>query len=104
MVSSTPALPPCCTRSSSKRDEAVAALEREALLTHVLGVQIALQPFGGGQLPQNVLLLIGAEAALHARDLETVLQPQPLVGVRHVRKFRADGVGVNELQVARGCS
>ncbi len=83
-------------------NETVAALEREALLAHVLGVQVALQAFRGGQLPQNVLLLLGAESALHARHLETILQPQTLVGVRDMRKFRADGIGVDELQVARG--
>ena len=82
-------------------DQTVAALEREALLADVLGVQVALQAFRRGQLPENVLLLLGAEAALHACHLETVLQPQALFGVRHVRKFRADGIGVNEFQVAR---
>ena len=92
MVSSTPPLPPCWTRSSSSGIRTVAALQREALLADVLGVQVALQAFRGGQLPQNVLLLIDAEAMLHARHLETVLQPQALVGVRHVRELRADGV------------
>ena len=28
-----------------------------------------------------------------------ILQPQALIGVRHVRKLRTDGVGVDELQV-----
>ncbi len=45
-------------------NQAVAALERESFLPHVLGVQVALQTFGGGQLPQDVLLFLGAEAAL----------------------------------------
>ena len=76
-----------------QRDEAVAALEREALLAHVLGVQVALQPLGRGQLPEDVLLLLDAEAALHPRRLKIILQPEPLVGVGHMREFRADGVG-----------
>ena len=80
-------------------NEAVAALEGEALLAHVLGVQVAFQALRGGQLPENVLLLVGAESALHARDLKAILQPQTLVGVRYVRKLGADGIGVNELQV-----
>ena len=81
-----------------QRDQAVAALEREALLAHVLGVQIALQSLGRGQLPEDVLLFLDAEPLGHARGLEIVLQPQPFVGVRHVRELRADGVGVDELE------
>ena len=85
-------------------NQTVAALQREALLTHVLGMQVALQTFRGGQLPQNVLLLIDAEAALHARHLEIILQPQTLLGIRYVRELRADGVGVDELQVRENIS
>ena len=81
-----------------QRHEAVAALERKALLADVLGVQIALQPFGRRQLPEDVLLLLGAEAMLHARRLEIILQPQPLLGIRDVREFGADGVAVDELE------
>ncbi len=40
-----------------------------------------------------------AEAALQAGQLETVLQPQALIAVRYVRELRADGIGINELQV-----
>ena len=39
-------------------NEALAAFEREALLADVLGVQVALQPFGGGQALEDVLLLV----------------------------------------------
>ena len=41
-------------------DEALAALEREALLADVLGVQVALEPFGRGQPLEDVDLLVGA--------------------------------------------
>ena len=44
-------------------DEALAALEREALLADVLGVQVALEPFGRGQPVEDVDLLLGAEAS-----------------------------------------
>ena len=57
MVSSMPSLPRFLHQLIEQRDEAVAALQREALLTDVLGVQIALQAFGGRELPENVLLL-----------------------------------------------
>src|SRR2546426_6006749 len=49
-----------------QRYEGIPALEREALLTHILGVQVALEPFGGGELPQDVAPLLGAEAVLQA--------------------------------------
>ncbi len=32
-------------------DQRIAAFEREALLADVLGVQVALEAFGGGELP-----------------------------------------------------
>ena len=82
-----------------QRYQAVAALERESLLPHVLGVQVTLQTFRGGQLPEDVLLLVRAEAALQARHLEIILQPQTLIGGRHVRELGADRIGVNEFQV-----
>ena len=44
-------------------DEALAAFQREALLADVLGVQEALQAFGGGQAVEDVLLLLGGEVA-----------------------------------------
>ncbi len=99
MASSTPSLPALLHQIVEQGDQTVAALEREALLAHVLGMQVALQSLRGGQLPEDVLLLIGAEAALQARHLEIILQPQALVGVRYVRELRADGIGVDEFQV-----
>jgi hypothetical protein len=80
-------------------DQAVAAFEREALLADILGMEITLQAFRRGQLPENVFLLLGAEAILHARHLKAVLQPQALFRVRNMGELRADGVGVNEFQI-----
>ena len=85
-----------------QRNEAVAALEREALLADVLGVQVALEALGRRELPEDVLLLLGAEAVLHALRLKIILQPQPLLGVRDMRELGADGVAVDELEGARG--
>ena len=59
-TSSMPAAPPCLDEVIEQRDQCIAALQREALLADVLGVQVALQPFGGGELPQNVAPLLGA--------------------------------------------
>ena len=81
-------------------NQAVATLEREALLTDILGMQVALQALGRRQLPEDVLLLLGAEAVLDPLRLEIILQPQSFLGVRYVREFRADGVAVDELE---GC-
>ena len=43
-----------------QRDQRVAAFEREALLADVLGVQVALEAFGGRELPEDVLLFLGS--------------------------------------------
>ena len=83
------------------RNQAIATLEREAFLTDILGMQVALHPLGSGQLPEDVLLLVSAEMTLHARELEVVLQPEPLLGVRHMREFGTNRVGVDEFQVAQ---
>src|SRR2546430_1642923 len=82
-----------------QRNERIRALEREALLADVLGVQVALEAFGGRELPEDVALLFGTEAVLEAPLLELILQPQPLLGVGHVRELRADVAGVNVLQL-----
>src|SRR5688572_27081249 len=83
-----------------QRDQRVTALEREALLADVLGVQVTLEAFGRGQLPENVLLLFGRDPASEASDQELVLQPQALFGVRYMGELGADGaaVGVFELR------
>ena len=82
-----------------QRDEAVAAFEREALLADVLRVQVALEAFGGRQLPQDAALLLGAEPMQHASILVAILQPQALFGIRHVRELGADRVAVDVLQL-----
>src|SRR5690606_17697709 len=71
-------------------NEALAALEREALLRRVLGGEIELLAFRGGEPLQDRAALIGAETMLHATVLKAVLQPQPFGGIRHVREFGAD--------------
>src|SRR6185437_1971402 len=58
-----------------QRDERIAALEREAPLADVLRVQIALEPLGARQLPQDIELLVAAEALAHAARLKAILQP-----------------------------
>ena len=45
------------------------------------------------------LLLFGGELAVQAADLELVLQPQALFGVRHVRELGADGAAVDVFEL-----
>src|SRR5207237_4344397 len=73
-----------------QRDEGIAALEREALLADVLGVQVALETLRGGELPEDVALLVGAETMSEPPLLELVLKPQPFLGVGAVRELPAD--------------
>src|SRR5580704_6861985 len=56
-----------------RSNQRIAAFQREALLPDVLGVQVALQSFGRRKLAEQIATLIGAEAMLHAPELELVL-------------------------------
>ena len=77
-----------------ERDQRLGALEGEALLADVLGLQEVLECLGGVELLQDVLLLGVRRARLAA--LDAVLQPLALVGVEDVGVLRADleAVGV----------
>ena len=59
-ISCTPLLAGALDELVHRGDEALAAFEREALLADVLGVQVALEAFGGGQPLEDVDLLLGA--------------------------------------------
>ena len=72
-------------------NQRIAAFQREALLAHVFRVQVALQSFRRRELAQDVDALLGGELLVHAPAHELILQPQALVGVRHMRELRADG-------------
>src|SRR6516165_1908446 len=82
-----------------QRDEGISALQREALLANVFGVQVALKPLGSAELPENIAALLRSERAGQSALLELILQPEPLFGVRHVGELGADGSAVNELQL-----
>src|ERR1017187_8316983 len=81
-----------------QRNQCIAAFEREALLADVLGMQIALETFCGCQLPEQVAPLLSRETILHAAELELILQPQPLIGVRYVGKFGADMAAIDRFE------
>ena len=98
-TSSIAAAPQLLDEVIQQRHERLAAFEREALLPDVLGVQVALEALGRRELPEDVAALLGAEAVLQPARLELVLQPQALVGVRHVRELGADRAGVDVLEL-----
>jgi hypothetical protein len=77
------------------RDQRVTAFQRKALLADVLGVQVALEALGRGELPEDVALLLRREAVVQHSLLEAVLQPQALLGLRHVGELRADVAAID---------
>ena len=79
-------------------DEALAALEREALLADVLGVQVALEPLGRGQPLEDVDLLLGAVGRLGADRLEPLLPPALLGRLGAVHVLGADRAAVGLAQ------
>ncbi len=78
-----------------QRDQAVAALERKALLRRVARREIALEALRHRQVPQDVPALVHRKRLAHAADLEVLLQPQALGLVRHVRELGADRAAVD---------
>jgi hypothetical protein len=79
-------------------DEALTTLQREALLAHVFGVQIALQAFGGRQAIQNVALLFGAKVGLGTDAFQLLLPPALLRLVGGVHVLGAQGAAVGFAQ------
>ena len=79
-------------------DEALAAFEREPLLPHVFGVQVALQTLGCGELLKDVLLLVGREVRLGADRLEPHLPPALFGRVGDVHVLGTDRAAVGFAQ------
>ena len=65
-------------------DQRFTALQREALLADVLGVQITFERLGSGQAFEDALLLFGVVGRTRTDTFETLLQPALLVVVGHV--------------------
>ena len=81
-----------------QRDQRITAFEREAFLADVLRVQVTLEPFGSGELPEDVAALFGRESMVDLPRLEFVLEPQPLIGVRDMRELGSHRTAVGALQ------
>ena len=79
-------------------DEALAAFEREALLTDVLRVEVALESFRGAQALEDVGLLGGVEVGLRTHALEALLPPPLLGRIGDVHVLGADGAAIRFTQ------
>ena len=79
-------------------NEALAALQRETLLAHVLGVQETLQTLGGGQAVQDVFFLVGGEHRLAADRFQLFLPPALLRLVADEHVLGTNGAAVSLAQ------
>ena len=82
-----------------RRDKALAAFQREALLTDVLRMQETLEAFSGRQAFQDVLLLFSRERRLGADGFQTLLPPALLRLVADVHELGADRTAVRFAQI-----
>ncbi len=79
-------------------NKAFTALQGEALLAHVLGVQIALQALGGAQAVEDVFFLFGAEGGFAADAFQFLLPPTLLRHVGGVHVLGAQGAAIGFAQ------
>ena len=77
-----------------RRDEAFAALKREALLADILGMQKTLKPFGLGELLQDVALALRAVSRGAAHGLKTLLDPALDRRIGHMHELCPDRAAV----------
>ncbi len=81
-----------------KRDQALAALERESLLPDVARVQVALDALGAGQLLENPAPLLLGEVVGAGTRLEALAQPQTLTGPGDMRRLDTNLAAVDFFQ------
>ncbi len=80
------------------RDQAVTALQGEALLPHVTGVQVAFDALRAGQLLENLQALLVAQRRRGHLVLEVLAQPETFARTRDVSKFHGRLAAVNRPQ------
>ncbi|MNU97258.1 hypothetical protein D3C71_873250 [compost metagenome] len=80
------------------RDQRVAAFQREALLADVLGVQVALEAFGGGQALQRTALGVSVQLVVATGQFQLLVDPLALLDLGDVHELRTDRTGVGRLQ------
>ena len=79
-----------------QRDQGLAALEREALLAHELGLEELFEGLGADESAQDVALRLGGEGLVGA--LDALLDPGALLGILNVHVFDADRARVGVVQ------
>ena len=79
-----------------QRDQGLAALEREALLSHELGLEELFEGLGADEGAQDVALRVGREGLVGA--LDALLDPGALLGILNVHVFDADRARVGVVQ------
>ncbi|EXI74727.1 MAG: hypothetical protein AW07_01655 [Candidatus Accumulibacter sp. SK-11] len=81
-----------------RHDRRLASLEREALLTDVAGMQVALECLGCGQPLEHPLAFVGCVAGLRMDALEAVLDPALFRHRADVHVLDADRAAIGGLQ------
>jgi len=81
-----------------QRDQGISPLEGEALLAHVLGVQVLLDALGGDQPLQELLLARRRQPRPAALPLEPLLDPALLHRIGDVHVLRAHRPAVDPLE------
>jgi hypothetical protein len=79
-------------------NQRIAAFQRKAFLTNVLGVQIPLHAFGVGQLFEHGFFVVIIERKLTSWFFQFLLQPFPLFDVGNMHVFSTDVLTVDALQ------
>ena len=95
-TSAVPAFAASSRMASSSDDGRLGALEAEALLAHVAGVQEALEHLGRVQAVEHVALLLRGDRGGHAFDV--LLDPALLLGVLDVHVLDAERPAVGVAQ------
>src|SRR5205085_10599901 len=79
-------------------NERVVAFPGEALLTDILGAEIALERLGGGEPLQNVTPEFGRILGARAQRLDPVLDEALLRRIRHVHVLDAERAAIGLLK------
>ena len=92
-----PLAPGALDQLVQQRDQDLAALQGEALLPDIAGVQVGLDALGGGQQHQQPAAVLALQFGAGAVALQALLYPALLLGAGDVHVFGADLAAVDLL-------
>ena len=102
-----PVARPVIHRFVQSRDEAFCTFDREALLSHKLGIQERLEAHCLVQHVQNLLLFLRIEVRLVVVSMDPMLNPSTAFRIADIVVFHPDALAINLLKVrndfAKGC-